>query len=115
MKKGHYWKTSVEDIIQELDRRPDTYVNFTLLIILQERTFTLDEQIVLLSYLFNQYRHLTRSLINYRPDCSEASCTGEIFVILDTWETAWLHVIHNGICSYSGYSEYLASIQVLYR
>lgn len=115
MKKDYYQVTSVEDIIQGLANRPDTYVNFTLLFILKERTFTFEEQVKFLAFLFTDYKHLTRCVVHFRPDCSEASCTGEVFSILDTWEAAWLHVIHNGICPYSGYSEYLASVQVLYR
>lgn len=110
-----YSNQALSTIIMDLDRRPDTFVNFTLLIILQERTFYLDEQITFLIYLFTKYEHLVRAVRGFRPDCSELSCTGEIFTILDTWEEAWIYVMTNGLAVYMGYSQDLYNVSLLCR
>lgn len=115
MKKGHYQATSLGEIVDGLSRRPDTYVNFTLLIILQERTFTHEEQVAFLIFLFTDYQHLIRAVRDYRPDCSERSCTGEIFCILDTWWDAWTYVITNQLAPYMGYSVDLYNVSLLCR
>lgn len=110
-----YVKMGLAEMVDQLRRRPDTYVNFTLLHILQERSFTYSEQVALLAFLFTEYKHLVRAVRDYRPDCSEQSCTGEIFTILDTWVDAWQHVIVQGLVSYMGYSEDLYNISLLCR
>lgn len=115
MKKGSYQVTGLAEIVDGLRRRPDTYVNFTLLIILQERTFTHRERVPLLIFLFTEYQHLVRAVVNYRPDCSELSCTGEIFSILDTWEDAWVEAITCWNIPYMGYSRDLYNVSLLCR
>ncbi|MCK9530981.1 MAG: hypothetical protein M0R77_10560 [Gammaproteobacteria bacterium] len=101
-------------IVENLASRRDTYANFTLQYILENRTFTLEEQIQFLVFLFTDYQHLIRSVQGHRPDCSERSCTGEIFSILDTWEEAWTYVILQGT-PYMGYSQHLYEICLLCR
>ena len=110
-----YQEMDVRDIASALYKRPDTLVNLTLFRILQNRQFTFDERVLFLGFLFNQYEQLVRAVRNYRPDCSEHSCTGEIFLILDTWVDAWEYVIVNGLVTYMGYSQDLYNISLLCR